>query len=399
MSMSNKHESFLEGDEEQNLDIKEDLHLSKGRKSEQESDQDSDQDSDRDSERDSEQLADSDIDEEDLEFHAEKNSDASIDSMTEDLDLGNSELAGFESAVVDEIEQLEIDQIDSIVESLLFASDKPVSLGSMRAIFKGTNVKTTELKSSLERIRFSLESPLRGVELVESGGGYQIRTKIQNQKFLLRNLKAKPFRLSGPALEVLSIVAYKQPVVKSEIDSIRGVESGHLLRALMEKSLVHFGERSDLPGKPMQYITSKKFLEVFGLRNLNELPSLSHIEDLMPEGIGGFEEKKSKLSDVTDELSQQSDTVFSVAEDELNEIVTEIQDIQTSTEFFEREKQEQKKRKMSEKAQSIREAILVGEPVSEKDKNWLIRYDEAQMDGRDLLNPEFSLEPESQDKV
>src|SRR5204863_3661148 len=107
-------------------------------------------------------------------------------------------------------------------------------------------------------------------------------------------VKGRSFRLSGPALEVLSIVAYKQPVIKSEIDQIRGVESGHLVRALMEKNIVRFAGKSELPGKPMLYATTKEFLELFGLRNIRELPTLSEIDELIPEGIG-------ELSDVESE--------------------------------------------------------------------------------------------------
>jgi len=102
----------------------------------------------------------------------------------------------------------------------------------------------------------------RGVTLEEVGTGFQLRTKVDHLQFIRQSVKARPFKLSGPALEVLSIVAYKQPVTKAQIDEIRGVESGHLLRALMEKNLVLFGEKSELPGKPMFYETSRKFLEV-----------------------------------------------------------------------------------------------------------------------------------------
>lgn len=316
----------------------------------------------------------------------EASTDEAVDEPSDNrVQFENSELADFDAAEVLEIENLEDHQVDAIVESLLFASDKAVSIPSMRAIFKDTNVKSHQIRESLGRLARDLEdNPRRGVMLVEHSGGYQIRTKTENQKFLVRNLKAKPFRLSGPALEVLAIVAYKQPVVKSEIDSIRGVESGHLLRALMEKSLVQFGERSELPGKPMQYLTSKKFLEIFGLRNLNELPSLAHIDDLMPQGIGLEEDKNTKLADLTDQLSEQAAAEFSVAEEELTEIVEELSEITTTTEFFEREKEEMKKRKLIEKAQSLREALLVGEEISTRDRNWLMKYDEAQMEGREF---------------
>jgi segregation and condensation protein B len=219
----------------------------------------------------------------------------------------------------------------------------------------------------------------RVVTLEELTGGYQIRTKIDNMNFLKGTVKARPFKLSGPALETLAIVAYKQPVVKVEIDQIRGVESGHLMRALMEKGLVNFeGKAEHLPGKPMQYGTTRKFLEIFGLRNLKELPTLSQIDELLPEGIGEEVEEKPTLSMVTDSMSEEVKTVsYSQGEEELGDIEDQLTAISTSSEFFEQEKLRQKMKRDEEKAQNIRESILVGEEVAKRDLNWLKKYEEG----------------------
>jgi len=216
--------------------------------------------------------------------------------------------------------------------------------------------------------------------LEEVPGGYQLRTKMDNLKFLTRTLKARQFKLSGPALEVLAIIAYKQPVIKHEIDEIRGVESGHLLRALMEKGLVNFEGKSDLPGKPMLYATTKKFLEIFALRNLKELPTLSQIDELLPEGMTE-EEAKPTLSQVTDSMSQTIGSSYSDGEEELLKIEDQLVQINTSSEFFEQEKIRQQQRRDADKAQNIREALTLGEEVSNRDRNWLTRYDEALMAG------------------
>jgi segregation and condensation protein B len=176
-------------------------------------------------------------------------------------------------------------------------------------------------------------------------------------------------------------VAYKQPLIKHEIDEIRGVESGHLLRALMEKGLVNFEGKSDLPGKPMLYATTKKFLEIFGLRNLKELPTLSQIDELLPEGMTE-EEAKPTLSSVTDAMSQTIGSAsYSEGEDELMKITDQLGSISTSSDFFEQEKVRQRQKRDEEKAQNIREAIALNEEVSNRDKNWLARYDEALMMG------------------
>lgn len=297
-----------------------------------------------------------------------------------------TELDSYESAEIEDVEFIEEERLDSILESILFASDRPVSLNSIKMVFKGTNIRTDKIKRALDRLAIELAGARRGVSLEEVPGGYQLRTKVDNMQFLQRTLKARPFRLSGPALEVLAIVAYKQPLIKSEIDEIRGVESGHLLRALMEKNLVTFEGKSDLPGKPMQYGTTKKFLETFSLRNLKELPSISQIDELLPEGIGDEAPEKPTLSQITDSMSQQAGTSYSEGEEELNKITTALEDISASSEFFEQEKLRQKQKREAERAQSIREAIMVGEEVSNRDKNWLARYDEAQMLGQKMAD-------------
>jgi segregation and condensation protein B len=291
-----------------------------------------------------------------------------------------TELDAFESAQIEELEFVEDEQLDSIIESVLFASDRPVSLASLKLVFKGTNVKGDKIRRALDRLAVELASGHRGVSLEEVPGGYQLRTKIDNMQFLTRTLKARQFKLSGPALEVLAIVAYKQPLIKHEIDEIRGVESGHLLRALMEKGLVNFEGKSDLPGKPMLYATTKKFLEIFGLRNLKELPTLSQIDELLPEGMTE-EEAKPTLSQVTDSMSTAIGSSYSEGEDELTKITDQLVNINTSSDFFEQEKVRQRQKRDADKAQNIREALAMNEEVTTRDRNWLIKYDEALLNG------------------
>jgi len=265
-------------------------------------------------------------------------------------------------------------ELISIIESLLFATDKPISLATFKSVFAGTTIDTKQIKKALEEMTSIYADPTRGVSLEEVTGGWQLRTKLDNMNFLKKIAKARPFRLSGPALEVLSIIAYKQPIIKHEIDQIRGVESGHLVRALMEKGLVSFGEKTDMPGKPMSYETTRKFLEIFGLRNLQELPTLSEIDQLLPDGIGEEEEKES-LSDVTDMMSTALTSTYSEGEEELFDITEKIGSIDTSSEFFEQEKLRQKQKRDREKAEDIREALALGESVDAKDVKWLERYE------------------------
>ncbi len=313
---------------------------------------------------------------------SEEDLDEEAEDESSDMSLEGTELDNFESAEIEETEFVEEERLESIIESILFASDRPVSLASLKLVFKGTNIRGDKIRRALDQLAVEYAGGRRGVTLEEVPGGYQLRTKIDNLEFLRRTLKARQFKLSGPALEVLSILAYKQPVVKAEIDEIRGVESGHLLRALMEKGLATFEGKSDLPGRPMQYATTKKFLEIFGLRNLKELPTLSQIDELLPEGIGEeAPEEKPTLSQITDSMSEIVATTYSQGEDELMKIQEQLEEISTSSQFFEEEKRRQQEKRDQEKAQNIREALALGEPVSTRDANWLKRYDEALVAG------------------
>lgn len=318
---------------------------------------------------------------------SEEEADAMEASETDDeVSVDGTELDGFDSAEIEEVEFVEEERLESIVESVLFASDRPVSLASLKLLFKGTNIRGDKIRRALDQLAVEYAGGRRGVTLEEVPGGYQLRTKIDNMEFLKRTLKARQFKLSGPALEVLSIVAYKQPTVKAEVDEIRGVESGHLLRALMEKNLVCFEGKSELPGRPMQYGTTRKFLEIFGLRSLKELPTLSQIDELLPDGIDEQQaEEKPTLATITDSMSETYIGSYSQGEEELMKIQEQLEDIATSSNFFEEEKRRQAEKRDQERAQNIRDALAFGEPVSTRDQNWLTKYDEALAAGTSLV--------------
>ena len=300
-----------------------------------------------------------------VENSGEASDDGSLDAASDDSS---------ENETDEPAEFIATDTLMSVIESLLFSTDKPVSLATIKQIFKGSNVRTKDIHLAIESLMAEFASPSRGVTLEEVNGGYQLRTKSDNADYLRRLAKVRPFRLSGPALEVMAIVAYKQPITKHEIDEIRGVESGHLLRALMERSLVSFGGKSDLPGKPMTYNSTRQFLETFGLRNLKELPTLSEIDEILPEGIGDVEEKET-LSDLTDRMSTSIGSTYSEGEDELEKINEQLQQVDTTSEFFEQEKVRERERRDRERAQDIREKLVLGDSVEEKDRRWLDRYE------------------------
>jgi len=168
-----------------------------------------------------------------------------------------------------------------IVEALLFASDKPLSAREIHGSL--SDVKLAEIKSVLEVLKQEYEEMGRSFILKDIANGYQFRSHSEYGPYILKMLQTSPSRLSRAALETLSIIAYKQPILRQEIERYRGVDVGGILRMLGEKDLVKIMGREDLPGRPLIYGTTKKFLEVFDLQSLEALPKLKEIEALGTE--------------------------------------------------------------------------------------------------------------------
>ena len=167
------------------------------------------------------------------------------------------------------------------MESALFASPDPLPLSAFQTLFEG-ELSLKDIQLLIKELRDSYKSEERGLSLAPVGRGWQLRSKPENKTHLLRIKTRRPFRLSAPALETLAIVAYQQPCSKSRVDELRGVESGHLLRTLMEKGLISFAGKSSEPGRPSLYKSSPKFLETFGLKSLKDLPSEDEMAELLP---------------------------------------------------------------------------------------------------------------------
>jgi segregation and condensation protein B len=167
-------------------------------------------------------------------------------------------------------------ELRSILEGILFVSETPVKLKMLIDILPEASKESIE--QTLERMRAECEDPGKGLELVEVAGGVQYRTKPHLAGHINRLKKAKPVKFSPSVMETLAIVAYRQPVIRPEIERIRGVDCGWTLRVLMEKGLVKMMGRKDLPGRPMIYGTTQTFLELFGLNSLTDLPTLKEIQ-------------------------------------------------------------------------------------------------------------------------
>ena len=182
---------------------------------------------------------------------------------------------------MNQVEKLSHADLQSILESLLFTVGRPLSLKEISKIFQMEKTPLEQIKKAIQAINAQCQQSHRGIELQEVAGGWQFKTKEENKDYIRRLIKGRAFQLSMPALEVLVVVAYRQPCPKSVIDKIRGVESGHLLKTLMEKNLVCFGPKSTDLGRPLTYKTTAQFLAVFGLKSLKDLPSSHDIQDLL----------------------------------------------------------------------------------------------------------------------
>ncbi len=201
-------------------------------------------------------------------------------------------------------------EIKPILESLIFISESPVQLQSLMELLPEFNKEA--ILEGIDQMKREYAEASRGIELIEVAGGYQFRTKPRWAEWVHRLKKAKAVRLSRSALETLAIVAYRQPIIRPEIEKIRGVDSGWVLRTLLEKGLVRMMGRRDIPGRPIVYGTTRAFLELFSLNTLSDLPSLKEVEPPpVPEGVlkgeilEGVAESTPSGESPTDEAQQE----------------------------------------------------------------------------------------------
>ncbi|MCP4804487.1 MAG: SMC-Scp complex subunit ScpB [Proteobacteria bacterium] len=164
------------------------------------------------------------------------------------------------------------------VEAVLFVADRPLELAEICQLMGELGEEV--VLGALSTLRDGYLRRGAGIRLHEVAGGYQLRTAAQASPWVAAVHGARPFRLSKAAVETLSIVAYRQPVTRAEVDEIRGVDSGGILRSLLERKLLRVMGRKDDPGRPLLYGTSPEFLEVFGLRDLSDLPTLRDLREL-----------------------------------------------------------------------------------------------------------------------
>jgi len=173
---------------------------------------------------------------------------------------------------------MERDRLKSLLESLLFAAEDPLTLPRLGGLLEG--VEKDEILSVLQELLSEYETQGRGFRLVEVAGGYQMRTPKENADWIRRLHQTRSARLSRATLETLAIIAYKQPITRAEIENIRGVDVEGVLSALLERRLIRIVARKDVLGRPFLYGTTAEFLQFFNLKDLTQLPTLKEIEEM-----------------------------------------------------------------------------------------------------------------------
>ena len=169
-----------------------------------------------------------------------------------------------------------MEDIKNIIESLLFVAESPLSIDRIKNVLELTD--TPSIRQALKELANEYDARQGGFILREAAGGFQICTRTEYTPWVKRLLQPAPYRMSKPALETLAIIAYNQPMIRSDIEHIRGVDCGGTLRTLLERKLVRVLGRKEIPGRPLIYATTKEFLEIFDLKDLKDLPTLKEIE-------------------------------------------------------------------------------------------------------------------------
>ena len=191
-----------------------------------------------------------------------------------------------------------INEIDLIIESLLFSTADPLCQKDLNIVFSN---KIPILSNSVERLNSCYKKNKRSFQILNLAGGFQLVTREEFEPWIRRlQTNINKLSLSNPALDALSIIAYKQPVSRIEIESIRGVDSSGVIKNLLNKKIISISGRDSTPGRPLLYKTTKEFLVSFGINHLSDLPKIKEVSELIEfdnnfgEQIAVFDEENSK---------------------------------------------------------------------------------------------------------
>ena len=203
---------------------------------------------------------------------------------------------------------MERTEIKLILESLLFSTETPMRLEKLNEIFPDTHLK--DLREIMSELKEEYDTLNRSFAIREVANGFQFYTKTEYSPWIKKFKKIRPARLSPATLETMAIIAYKQPITRAEIEDVRGVDAGGILRALLEKNLIKIIGKKDVPGKPLIYSTTPKFLTMFGLKALKDLPTLEDISQVDVNTLPLFSQKlqeETEIPSVPEEIPPVAD--------------------------------------------------------------------------------------------
>lgn len=190
--------------------------------------------------------------------------------------------------------RMEASEKRRIVEALILSSSEPISAAKIAEIIPYCDAG--QAKDLVNELNTEYVEQDRSFEIWEVAGGFQIRTRAEFSGYLQKLQKERALRLSQAALETMAIIAYRQPVTRAEIEDVRGVDAGATVKSLLDRQLIRIAGQREVPGRPMLYGTTRRFLEVFGLERLKDLPTLRELDELAREQ--GLLEKTEKDADV-----------------------------------------------------------------------------------------------------
>ena len=215
-----------------------------------------------------------------LQAAEEAKADPALDEVEPaEIDVAEEKEEPFEKLAA-AAKRLGVDRVRTIVESLLFLAERPLTVEELR---QASGVEAERLEKALDQLSGHYREGPCGLVLHEVAGGWQLRSSPDNSAFARRFLKVKPQRLTRAALETLAIIAYRQPVTRPEVEEIRAVDSGAVVRALLDRKLIKILGKKEEPGRPILYGTSREFLEFFALKDLASLPTLREFHELSEE--------------------------------------------------------------------------------------------------------------------
>jgi segregation and condensation protein B len=215
-----------------------------------------------------------------LQAAEEAKADPALDEVEPaEIDVAEEKEEPFEKLAA-AARRLSTDRVRTIVETLLFLAERPLTVEEIR---QASGLEAERIEKALDQLSGHYREGPCGVVLHEVAGGWQLRSSPDNSAFARRFLKVKPQRLTRAALETLAIIAYRQPVTRPEVEEIRGVDCGAVVKALLDRKLLKILGKKEEPGRPILYGTSREFLEFFALKDLASLPTLREFHELSEE--------------------------------------------------------------------------------------------------------------------